>query len=72
MQNMLKAERILIEQAGTVPVYFQAAAGVQKPYFKDYVTTPSAAPTSSTRDREKVARGSRRGSRRGPAEEAAC
>jgi oligopeptide transport system substrate-binding protein len=36
MQNMLKAERILIEQAATVPVYFQVFAGVQKPYFKNY------------------------------------
>jgi oligopeptide transport system substrate-binding protein len=36
MQNMLKAERILIDQAGTVPLYFQVLAGVQKPYFKDY------------------------------------
>jgi oligopeptide transport system substrate-binding protein len=36
MQNMLKAERILIEQAATVPVYFQVSAGVRKPYFKDY------------------------------------
>jgi oligopeptide transport system substrate-binding protein len=36
MQNMLKAERILIEQAATVPLYFQAFAGVQKPYFKNY------------------------------------
>ncbi len=36
MQNMLKAEQILIEQAGTVPVYFQVFAGVKKPYFKDY------------------------------------
>jgi len=36
MQNMLKAERILIEQAATVPVYFQALAGLQKPEFKDY------------------------------------
>jgi oligopeptide transport system substrate-binding protein len=36
MQNMLKAERILIEQAATVPTYFQVFAGVRKPYFKDY------------------------------------
>jgi oligopeptide transport system substrate-binding protein len=36
MQNMLDAERILIEQAGTVPTYFQVFAGVQKPYFKNY------------------------------------
>src|SRR5215204_7363001 len=36
MQNMLKAEQILIEQAGTVPVYFAVFAGVRKPYFKDY------------------------------------
>src|SRR5215203_601688 len=36
MQNMLKAERILIEQAGTVPLYFQALAGLQKPNFTDY------------------------------------
>ncbi len=36
MQNMLEAERILIEQAGTVPVYFAVFAGVKKPYFKDY------------------------------------
>jgi oligopeptide transport system substrate-binding protein len=36
MQNMLKAERILIEQAATVPIYFQSRAGVQKPYFKNY------------------------------------
>ena len=36
MQMMLKAERILIEQAGTVPVFFAAVAGVKKPYFKGY------------------------------------
>ena len=36
MQNMLKAEQILIEQAGTVPVFFNAVAGVKKPYFKNY------------------------------------
>ena len=36
MQNMLKAERILIEQAATVPIYYQSFAGVQKPYFKNY------------------------------------
>jgi oligopeptide transport system substrate-binding protein len=36
MQNMLEAERILIEQAGTVPVYFGALTGVQKDYLKDY------------------------------------
>jgi oligopeptide transport system substrate-binding protein len=36
MQNMLKAEQILIAQAGTVPVYFQVFAGVRKPYCKDY------------------------------------
>lgn len=40
MQMMLEAERILIEQAGTVPVYFAAVAGVKKPYFKGY--TPHA------------------------------
>jgi len=40
MQNMLKAERILIELAGTVPVYYQAQAGLQKPYLKNYVTHP--------------------------------
>ena len=36
MQMMLEAEKILIEQAGTVPVYFAAVAGVKKPYFKGY------------------------------------
>ena len=36
MQNMLKAERVLIEEAATVPLYFQALAGLQKPDFKDY------------------------------------
>ena len=40
MQNMLKAERILIEQAATVPVYFAVFAGVRKPYFKGYTRTP--------------------------------
>jgi len=40
MQMMLDAEKILIEQAGTVPVYFAAVAGVKKPYFKNY--TPHA------------------------------
>src|ERR671917_131918 len=40
MQMMLEAERILIEQAGTVPVYFAAVAGVKKSYFKGY--TPHA------------------------------
>jgi oligopeptide transport system substrate-binding protein len=36
MQNMLKAERILIEQAATVPVYFQVWAGLQQSYLKGY------------------------------------
>ena len=36
MQNMQKAEKILIEQAATVPVYFQVFAGVKKPHLKDY------------------------------------
>ena len=36
MQMMLEAEKILIEEAGTVPVYFAAVAGVKKPYFKNY------------------------------------
>jgi oligopeptide transport system substrate-binding protein len=36
MQMMLEAERILIEQAGTVPVYYFAVSGVKKPYFKGY------------------------------------
>ncbi len=36
MQMMLDAEKILIEEAGTVPVYFGARTGVKKPYFKDY------------------------------------
>jgi oligopeptide transport system substrate-binding protein len=36
MQNMLEAERILIEQAATVPVYFGVVAGVKKAYLKDY------------------------------------
>ncbi len=36
MQMMLEAERILIEEAGTVPVYYFAVSGVQKPYFQDY------------------------------------
>ncbi|CAA9423332.1 MAG: Oligopeptide ABC transporter, periplasmic oligopeptide-binding protein OppA [uncultured Rubrobacteraceae bacterium] len=36
MQMMLEAEKILIEEAGTVPVYFAAVAGVKKPYFKGY------------------------------------
>jgi oligopeptide transport system substrate-binding protein len=40
MQNMLKAEQILIEEAGTVPVYFAAVAGVKKPYFKNYTPHP--------------------------------
>lgn len=40
MQMMLEAEKILIEQAGTVPVYYAAVAGVKKPYFKNY--TPHA------------------------------
>ncbi len=40
MQNMLKAEQILIEQAGTVPVYYAAVAGVKKPYFKNYAPHP--------------------------------
>jgi oligopeptide transport system substrate-binding protein len=40
MQNMLKAERILIEQAGTVPLYYNAVSGLKKPYFKNY--TPHA------------------------------
>jgi oligopeptide transport system substrate-binding protein len=40
MQNMLKAERILIEQAGTVPMYYNAESGLKKPYFKNY--TPHA------------------------------
>ena len=40
MQMMLEAEQILIEQAGCVPVYYAAVAGVKKPYFKGY--TPHA------------------------------
>jgi oligopeptide transport system substrate-binding protein len=36
MQNMLEAERILIEQAGTVPVYFGVLCGVKKAYLKGY------------------------------------
>jgi oligopeptide transport system substrate-binding protein len=36
MQNMLEAERILIEQAATVPVYFQVWAGLQQSYLKGY------------------------------------
>ncbi len=40
MQMMLDAEQILIEEAGTVPVYYAAVAGVKKPYFKNY--TPHA------------------------------
>lgn len=36
MQNMLEAERILIEEAGTVPVYFQVWAGLQQSYLKGY------------------------------------
>ena len=36
MQNMLEAEQILIEQAGTVPVYFSAYAYVKKSYYKGY------------------------------------
>ena len=51
MQNMLKAEQILIEQAGTVPVYFAAFAGVKKPYFKNYAhALLRRQPTSSTRE----------------------
>ena len=40
MQNMLKAERILIEQAGTVPVFYNAVSGLIKPYFKGYTPHP--------------------------------
>jgi oligopeptide transport system substrate-binding protein len=40
MQNMLKAERILIEQAGTVPLFYNAVSGLKRPYFKNY--TPHA------------------------------
>ena len=40
MQNMLKAERILIEQAGTVPVFYNAVSGLIKPYFKNYTPHP--------------------------------
>lgn len=40
MQMMLDAEKILIEEAGTVPVFYAAVAGVKKPYFKNY--TPHA------------------------------
>jgi len=36
MQMMLEAERILIEEAGTVPLYFETDSGVKKPYFKGY------------------------------------
>jgi oligopeptide transport system substrate-binding protein len=36
MQNMLKAERILIEEAGTVPTHFQVWAGLQQSYLKGY------------------------------------
>jgi oligopeptide transport system substrate-binding protein len=40
MQNMLKAERILIEQAGTVPVFYNAVSGLKKPYFKGFTPHP--------------------------------
>ena len=40
MQNMLEAERILIEQAGTVPVFYNAVSGLIKPYFKGYTPHP--------------------------------
>ncbi len=40
MQMMLEAEQVLIEDAGTVPVYFAAVAGVKKPYFKNYTPHP--------------------------------
>jgi oligopeptide transport system substrate-binding protein len=40
MQNMLKAERILIEQAGTVPVFYNAVSGLIQPYFKGYTPHP--------------------------------
>jgi oligopeptide transport system substrate-binding protein len=36
MQNMLEAERILIEEAGTVPTHFQVWAGLQQSYLKGY------------------------------------
>ncbi|MGH3149084.1 MAG: ABC transporter substrate-binding protein [Rubrobacter sp.] len=36
MQMMLEAERILIEEAGTVPVFYNTVSGVKKPYFKGY------------------------------------
>jgi oligopeptide transport system substrate-binding protein len=40
MQNMLKAEQILIEQAGTVPVFYNAVSGLIKPYFKGFTPHP--------------------------------
>ena len=40
MQNMLKAERILIAQAATVPVFYNAVSGLIKPYFKGYTPHP--------------------------------
>jgi oligopeptide transport system substrate-binding protein len=40
MQMMLEAERILIEEAATIPAFYSAVAGVKKPYFKGY--TPHA------------------------------
>jgi oligopeptide transport system substrate-binding protein len=40
MQMMLEAERILIEEAATIPAFYAAVAGVKKPYFKGY--TPHA------------------------------
>ena len=40
MQMMLDAEQILIEEAGTVPVYYAVYAGVKKPYFKGYTPHP--------------------------------
>lgn len=36
MQMMLDAEKVLIDEAGCVPVYFAAVAGVKKGYFKGY------------------------------------
>jgi oligopeptide transport system substrate-binding protein len=36
MQMMLEAEKILIEEAGTVPAWFDADSGVKKPYFKSF------------------------------------
>jgi oligopeptide transport system substrate-binding protein len=36
LQDLIKAEKILIDEAGVVPLYFRSQLGLKKPYIKDW------------------------------------